>query len=93
MNGCVYKTADGQCEKFSDPVHNTMSWCLDGPCGDETPSNADKIRAMTDEELAIWISSITWCEYCPIREHCDEAIQTRFCKEILLEWLKAEVSE
>lgn len=61
--------------------------------GDETPSNADRIRSMTDEELAIWISSITWCEYCPIREHCDEAIQTRFCKEILLEWLKAEVSE
>ena len=58
MNGCVYKTADGQCEKFSDPVHNTMSWCLDGPCGDETPSNADLIRAMTDYDLADWIAKI-----------------------------------
>lgn len=50
MNGCVYK-----CEKFSDPEHNTMSWCLDGPCGDKTPSNADIIRAMSDEELATWL--------------------------------------
>lgn len=56
-------------------------------------TNADRLRSMTDEELAIWLSAITWCEYCPIRERCDEVIQTRFCKDILLEWLKAEVSE
>ena len=53
MNGCVYRTADNQCEKFSDPVKNTLSWCVgDTPCEARKLSNADRIRAMTDEELA-----------------------------------------
>lgn len=56
-------------------------------------TNYDRLISKTPEEMAIWISAITWCEYCPIRERCDEVIQTRFCKEILLEWLRAEVSE
>ena len=39
----------GKCEKFSDD--KVTSWCVEGPCGDQTPSNADRIRAMTDDEL------------------------------------------
>ena len=39
----------GKCKKFSDDT--TTSWCVEGPCGDQMPSNADKIRNMTDEEL------------------------------------------
>ena len=38
------------CKKFSND--KVTSWCVEGPCGDQMPSNADKIRAMTDEELA-----------------------------------------
>lgn len=47
---CVYKIPDGVCRNFSDTVH--ISYCVEGPCPHDTPSNADHIRAMSDEELA-----------------------------------------
>lgn len=64
---CVYKTADGVCRNFSDAVHT--SYCVEGPCRHDKPSNADRIRAMSDEELAKAIvewqktdPSIKWCK-------------------------------
>ena len=39
----------GKCKKFSDD--KVTSWCVEGPCGDQTPSHADRIRAMSDDEL------------------------------------------
>ena len=49
---CVYQYK-GKCKKFSGG--NITSWCVWGPCDDQTPSNADKIREMTDEQLARWL--------------------------------------
>ena len=45
---CVYWDK-GKCKKFSDD--KSTSWCVEGPCGDQMPSNADKIRSMDDDEL------------------------------------------
>ena len=45
---CVYWN-DGKCKKFSDD--NITSWCVWNPCDSQTPANADRIRAMSDEEL------------------------------------------
>ena len=53
---CVYCTEDGYCKKYSDD--EVTSWCVQSPCKDEKPSNADRIRAMSDEELADWIETI-----------------------------------
>src|SRR5574344_569397 len=47
---CYYRTDDDKCRKFTDDKYT--SYCVDGPCPDDTPTNADKIRGMTDEELA-----------------------------------------
>ena len=47
---CVYCTEDGYCKKYSD--EEVTTWCVQSPCKDEKPSNADRIRAMTEEELA-----------------------------------------
>ena len=44
------------CKKFSDD--KVTSFCVEGPCGDQMPSNADKIRAMSDEELVKFIKNI-----------------------------------
>lgn len=53
---CIYCTDDLHCTKYIDPSDETYeSWCVLGPCKDETPSNADRIRSMTDEELAEFI--------------------------------------
>ena len=50
MYGCVFHTEDGFCEKFSDD--RCKSYCVMGPCQYALPSNADRIRNMSDEELA-----------------------------------------
>ena len=39
----------GKCKKFSDD--KVTSWCVEGPCIEQMLSNADRIRAMTDDEL------------------------------------------
>ena len=97
MNGCVYRTADNQCYKYSDPVRNTMSWCVGNePCEGRTPSNADRIRGMTDEELAFWMTTNVTCYSCPVDLdacHNFEISGELSCEEILLNWLKAPVVE
>lgn len=83
MSGCVYRTADNQCQKYSDPVRNTMSWCVgDETCEGRTPSNADRIRAMTDEELAEYLSSICYELW---KMFVDDP------KKTWLDWLKSQV--
>ena len=78
---CMY-WSDGMCKKFSDD--KVTSWCVEGPCGDQMPSNADKIRAMTDEELKEFICSILRCEFCKFQGFggCE-----------LLDWLQQPVKE
>lgn len=79
---CVYCTDDLHCTKYTDD--NYEAWCVLGPCQDETPSNADRIRAMTDEELATWIT--------------DEVIEPGYFDdehtyELWLDWLRKEVTD
>lgn len=72
---CVYCTEDGYCKKYSD--EEVTSWCVQSPCKDEKPSNADRIRSMTDEELAAWLCDVAgWLPTFEGRVHP------------ILEWLK-----
>ena len=52
------------CKKFDDcRTGSGLVW----PCGAYAPkkiTNADRIRSMTDEELAEWIGKITVCDAC-----------------------------
>ena len=79
---CVYCTEDGYCEKYSD--EEVTSWCVQSPCKDEKPSNADRIRAMTDEELAEFLSCIdtSW-----------KPAYSRKDRDEWLDWLQQEVDE
>lgn len=57
MNGCIYRTEENKCKQFS--VGGVLSFCyLDGTCDCQIPSNADRIRAMSDEELADFLLHI-----------------------------------
>ena len=47
---CIYFETDGKCRKFSSDVD--FSYCVMGPCPEQKLSNADRIRAMSDEALA-----------------------------------------
>lgn len=53
---CYYRTDDGKCNKYSDDTHT--SYCVDGPCPDDMPTNADRIRGMGDEELAEFLQKV-----------------------------------
>lgn len=61
---CVYYE-NRRCLKYSDD--EAISFCVEGPCSDETPSNADHIRIMSDEELAQFIYELACCREAPWR--------------------------
>lgn len=79
---CVYFEKNGRCRKFSDDT--TVSYCVMGSCPEQTLSNADRLRAMSDEELAEFISRIeigdfgpqvygkTFCDMCKGQYECDD---------------------
>ena len=79
---CVY-WSDGICKKLSDD--EVTSWCVEGPCVDQRPSNADRIRSMSDEELA-WELMLWRCE-AVARHHGISSVYPDTQKTIL-EWLK-----
>lgn len=85
---CIYCTDDLHCTKYTDD--NYESWCVLGPCQDEKPSNADRIRSMTDEELAELLRD-TQCNSCAWQGNdCDYADD---CKAEKLEMLKQECDD
>ena len=55
-------------------------------------TNADKIRNMTDEKLVEFLSEQTHCGYCNIRTKCRQS-NADDCKGVFLEWLRSEVEE
>ena len=98
---CVYCTEDGYCKKFSD--EEVVSWCVQSPCKDEKPSNADRIRSMSDEELA---NQLAGEQYVVIRtfllgfdkellEDLDEEIKMAWPEAVKekLNWLKQEATD
>lgn len=56
-------------------------------------TNADRIREMSDEELADFLDSIgDGCEWCADQEMCHLMYDTKFsCKDCILQWLKQGV--
>lgn len=66
MNGCVYRTADNQCQKYSDPIRNTMSWCVGNgsvPCGWRCRM-ADELKKRTNQDCNVGEEE-TKMPYCP----------------------------
>ena len=49
-------------------------------------TNADRIRAMTDEELCEFLSKCEFCDICP--EGCDNCTYHGDCDKRLLDWLQ-----
>lgn len=80
---CIYFEKDGKCRKFSDDT--VISYCVMGPCPEQKLSNADRIRDMSDEELALQFGA-----NCPKenRRACD-----RVCSKCWLEWLRQPSEE
>jgi len=86
---CVYCTEDGHCKKFSDD--EVTSWCVQGPCEEEKPSNGDRIRAMTDEELAYLFISIG--DGNTPEKMVFSARDIRYEQKMWLDWLKQGIND
>ena len=72
----------GRCKKFSDD--DITSWCVWSPCASQTPSNADRIRSMSDEELDYFLHKVTYgMDECPYEYGSEKA----------LEWLQQPAEE
>ena len=82
---CVY-WSDGMCKKFSDD--KVTSYCVEGPCSEQMPSKADKIRAMSDEEL---LAVLDYEFGCPATGNCEK--MNRDCYACWLDWLKQPSEE
>lgn len=92
---CVHKTEEGLCRKYS--VDGDISYCVEGPCPDEVLTNADRIRAMSDEELAEFLERVHNfpCESC-----CDNLYWCRrnnapepSCRNHFEDWLRQPAEE
>lgn len=87
---CVYYK-NGTCTEDSEPGY--VSPCVMGPCSKETPSNADRIRAMSGEELAFWLcKTFSGCYdgTCPGAALCND---TDDQANGLIKWLKQPAEE
>lgn len=95
---CIYFEKDGKCRKFSDDT--VISYCVMGPCPEQKLSNADRIRDMSDEELANEMRERSISTICDIvcQGEC-KAIATlnktsnEVCKEIIMKWLQQPAEE
>lgn len=59
--------------------------------GTKLQTNADRIREMTDEELAEKASRMSFCSGCPVNGCC--GCEPDECTEAWLAWLRAHVEE
>lgn len=86
MDGCIYRTKDGECDLYADGGKFKAFCDMDG-CEGRKMANADKIRAMTDEELAEFMERAGGCGAVFDKQYCNN----RKCSETCwLDWLKQE---
>lgn len=93
MNGCVYRTEDNKCEFYSDYGKGIVSYCDFDDCEEKKLSNADRIRAMTDEELAVqlalpYLAIPPWCSVHITCPYINE--DPTPCDKCALDWLRQE---
>ena len=89
MNGCIYRTEYMECS-IPNRSEEYGPMCR-SDCTDKHPSNADRIRAMSDEELVKFAMN----NQCPPGNYfdqnlCTNAALTGKCEKCWLDWLKQE---
>lgn len=56
-------------------------------------TNGDRIRGMSNEELADFLSDITDCVICPIHDFCRTNKKYESCCEAMLDWMNVSAEE
>ena len=69
-------------------------WELESQKQAKPKTNGDRIRAMTDEELAKIYAYASYCDICPVRDVCADDVEANTsCYEKFLNWLRSPVEE
>lgn len=73
---------------------NNQAGCQsENPCpiSDEPAikTNGDRVRAMSNEEMAKFLFDVTACDSCPIVEFCFNITHETNCKTTWLDWLNS----
>ena len=89
--GCAYlNPIMFHCGKYLRGIETAVYLCDTA----KPQTNADRIRAMTDEELAEWITELTdYAVYPHTRKDAPCISIGQTCTASWLEWLKQEASE
>lgn len=93
MSGCVYRSEDNKCKFWSDYGKGIVTYCDPCDCKEKTTTNANRIRAMTDEELAEFL----WNRDIQIVERASKAAGFNYyydeaqCIQNISDWLKTPV--
>ena len=85
---CKNRGKKSRCDLYTE-VSNYAEKCKDFE--EKKPTNADRIRSMSDEELVEFFLEKMDCAACPASE--DVACEHDRCLEYIKEWLQSEVEE
>ena len=94
MTNCKYITKNGRCGLKGSYAYRHGCFGEDMCRCREPMTNADRIRTMSDEELAeqfVFMSTI--CEFCVKRKNCEEVPGYKYCMEGILDWLQQPAEE
>ena len=86
---CTGKRCLMQYNKVDPATCTAVSYC---PQATPPKTNADRIRNMTDEELAEWIDNLLDAQGCPPKG-IDNCTKFDECDKCWLKWLKEEVKD
>lgn len=89
---CGNKTASGYCATTAciNPQYSNIGTAQYGQgVQKRIITNADRIRAMSDEELAAFMSPFAGCKRCPVG--CNRYENN--CVDIWLDWLRQDVEK
>jgi len=91
---CGNKTASGYCATTAciNPQYSNIGTAYYGQgVQKRIVSNTDRIRGMSDEELAeLWWERVD-CGECPVHKDCRMTGQD--CKKLALDWLREETEQ
>jgi hypothetical protein len=87
-SGCKHLNERGYCEFTACIIPCTVRATIPEV---KPQTNADRIRSMSDEELAYRLA-INECGICPLKEKCFAMQPIKDCEDMWLDWLKQEAT-
>lgn len=88
---CIYFEKDGKCRKLSSDID--FQYCVMGPCPEQKLSNADRIRDMSDEELAEFLAEEQYRIANVVFQAAGYGLEKQAIYARRLDWLKQPAEE